>query len=622
MKMLTRTALVFIFSIMVLGEINAQPLPPTNLTAVQGNWGNYVYVKLNWEVAGPVMKHEHFNIYRKDGYVSDSGDFKKIYSHIPMNFWIDKYVSRGASYYYYVTAVKENYESSPSDTAEISVDSNSTAAYAYGSLKNSMTGETIPHGSISFIPVFGWDLNRVWTDSSGNYSAHLFPGTYIILANAEGYIPEFYDNARNIFNAAKITLHSNDSVNFDINLEPRMQHQKFMLSGSVKDSLGNPVKSMVELYNVTSNSFHRKFYHAVTDSLGNYNVKVREGDTLVVFAHPFNKDFFPQFYNLKESFLTADRIGISADTGNINFILVHKPVYDNGISGTVLNSDSMGVQSLILAIKLGVKEDNHRRYTAYSDSLGNYSFTNLYPGTYIMLSIPQDDYLPTYFRYDGTQTMRWKDADSVAVSSSGIISGINFIVSAVPDSGEDFIDGQVTDDSGNPVAGALVFAKDNNQQLYSFGITDQRGGYIIKGLIPGSYTVSSSSYGYDDGNMTSVSLDYNANYSSSLSFSMTPESITKLNQNPGLIGSFELSQNYPNPFNPSTVINFKVPFKSRVTIKVFNILGSEVATILNEEKPAGSYNVTFNAGSLASGVYFYQLRAGNFIATKKLMILK
>ena len=122
--------------------------------------------------------------------------------------------------------------------------------------------------------------------------------------------------------------------------------------------------------------------------------------------------------------------------------------------------------------------------------------------------------------------------------------------------------------------------------------------------------------------MTSVSLDYNANYSSSLSFSMTPESITQVNQNPGLIGSFELSQNYPNPFNPSTVINFKVPFKSRVTIKVFNILGSEVATILNEEKPAGSYNVTFNAGSLASGVYFYQLRAGNFIATKKLMILK
>ena len=622
MKMFTRTALVFIFSIIALGKIIAQPIPPANLTAVQGNWGNYSFIKLTWETAGPVMKHEYFNIYRKNGYISDSGSFKKIYSHIPMNFWIDKYVSRGASYSYYVTAVKENNESSPSDTIEIAVDSNSTAAYAYGSLKNSMTGKLIPHGSITFIPVFGWNLIRVWTDSTGNYSAHLFPGTYIILANAEGYFPEFYDNARNIFNAAKITLHSNDSVNYDINLEPRQRQQKFMLRGSVKDSLGNPIKSMVELFNVTSNSFHRKFYHAVTDSLGNYKVKVHEGDTLIVFAHPFNKDFFPQFYNLKESFLTADRIGISADTGNINFVLVHKPIYNNGISGIVMNSDSMGVQSLILAIKLGVKEGNHRTYTAYSDSLGNYSFSNLYPGTYILLSIPHNDYLPTYFRYDGTQTLRWKDADSVAVGSSGIVTGINFVVASIPDSGEDFIDGKVTDDSGNPVAGALVFAKDNNQQLYSFGITDQKGHYIIKGLIPGSYTVSSSSYGYGDGNMTNVSLDYSSNYSSSVFFSMTPESITQVNQNSGVISSFELSQNYPNPFNPSTVINFKVPFKSRVTIKVFNILGSEVATILNEEKPAGSYSVTFNAGSLASGVYFYQLRVGNLIATKKLMILK
>jgi len=622
MKMLTRTALVFIFSIIAIGEISAQPLPPINLTAVQGNWGNYVFVKLNWETAGPIMKHKHFNIYRKDGSISDTGNFKKIYSHILMNFWIDRYVTRGVSYSYYVTAVNGNGESNPSDTVKIALDSNSAAAYAYGSLKNSVTGEMIPHGSVSFIPVFGWDLTKVWTDSTGNYAAHLFSGTYIILANAVGFFPEFYNDARYIFNATKITLHSNDSINFDINLEPRQQLSKFILSGSVKDSLGNPVKSMVELYNITSNSFHRRFYHTVTDSLGNYTVKVREGDTLVVFAHSFNKDFFPQFYNLKESFLTADRIGISADTGNINFVLVHKPVYNNGISGTVMNSDSMGVQSLILAIKLGIKEDIHRRYTTYSDSLGNYSFSNFYPGTYILLSIPHDDYLPTYFRYDGTRTLRWKDADSIVVSSSGMVSGINFVVTDIPDSGEDFIDGRVTDDSGNPVAGALVFAKDNNQQIYSFGITDQKGSYIIRGLIPGSYSVSSSSYGYDDGDMTSVSLDYTTNYSSSLSFSMTPESITQVNQNPGVISSFELSQNYPNPFNPSTVINFKVPFKSMVTIKVFNILGSEVATILNEEKPAGSYNVTFNAGSLASGVYFYQLKAGNFVATKKLMIIK
>ena len=83
-----------------------------------------------------------------------------------------------------------------------------------------------------------------------------------------------------------------------------------------------------------------------------------------------------------------------------------------------------------------------------------------------------------------------------------------------------------------------------------------------------------------------------------------------------------MKQNYPNPFNPNTTISFTVPYQSKVTLKVYNILGSEVATLVNESKPAGSYNVTFNAGQLSSGVYFYQLTAGSFVSTKKLILLK
>ena len=90
---------------------------------------------------------------------------------------------------------------------------------------------------------------------------------------------------------------------------------------------------------------------------------------------------------------------------------------------------------------------------------------------------------------------------------------------------------------------------------------------------------------------------------------------------------FGLSQNFPNPFNPSTTINFLIPKSSFVNLKIYDILGHEVATLVNEEKPAGIYNITFNAGNLsngkaglASGVYFYQLKAGNYVATKKLDI--
>ena len=83
-----------------------------------------------------------------------------------------------------------------------------------------------------------------------------------------------------------------------------------------------------------------------------------------------------------------------------------------------------------------------------------------------------------------------------------------------------------------------------------------------------------------------------------------------------------LFQNYPNPFNPETIIRFSVPKANLVTIKVYDILGREVATLVNEEKSKGTYQVAFNASKLSSGVYFYTMRTGDFVQTKKLVLMK
>jgi hypothetical protein len=85
---------------------------------------------------------------------------------------------------------------------------------------------------------------------------------------------------------------------------------------------------------------------------------------------------------------------------------------------------------------------------------------------------------------------------------------------------------------------------------------------------------------------------------------------------------FALLQNYPNPFNPSTNISFNLPSKSFVTLKLFDIIGREVATIVSEEMSAGSYSRQWNAVSMSSGIYFYRLQAGSFIETNKLLLLK
>jgi len=83
-----------------------------------------------------------------------------------------------------------------------------------------------------------------------------------------------------------------------------------------------------------------------------------------------------------------------------------------------------------------------------------------------------------------------------------------------------------------------------------------------------------------------------------------------------------LSQNYPNPFNPTTSIQYSVPKSSKVLIKVFDVLGNEIETLVNEEKSVGTYELNWNAANLPSGVYFYQLRAGSFVETKKMILLK
>ena len=87
-------------------------------------------------------------------------------------------------------------------------------------------------------------------------------------------------------------------------------------------------------------------------------------------------------------------------------------------------------------------------------------------------------------------------------------------------------------------------------------------------------------------------------------------------------GKFKLLQNYPNPFNPATTIEYSIPRTGFVALKIYDILGKEIAVLVNEEKSAGKYKINFDASKFSSGVYFYMMQAGNFVETKKLIVLK
>ena len=97
---------------------------------------------------------------------------------------------------------------------------------------------------------------------------------------------------------------------------------------------------------------------------------------------------------------------------------------------------------------------------------------------------------------------------------------------------------------------------------------------------------------------------------------------TKSIEAEAVILKYDLAQNFPNPFNPSTLITFSLPVSSNVVVKIYNVLGKLITTLVNENKEAGSYTVNFNASGLGNGVYFYKIQAGNFAKTMKMLLLK
>jgi hypothetical protein len=121
-----------------------------------------------------------------------------------------------------------------------------------------------------------------------------------------------------------------------------------------------------------------------------------------------------------------------------------------------------------------------------------------------------------------------------------------------------------------------------------------------------------------DGKTAYVGL-FGAAFDRIYKFTNTGSAIEKLDEMP--VG-YELSQNYPNPFNPTTNIKFSLPKEGFVTLRVYNSIGQEVATLVNDFKSAGSYQVDFNASNLSSGVYVYTLSVGNYKISKKMMLMK
>lgn len=180
------------------------------------------------------------------------------------------------------------------------------------------------------------------------------------------------------------------------------------------------------------------------------------------------------------------------------------------------------------------------------------------------------------------------------------------IDSITPSSGAAGTQVKITGSGFDPVTTNNIVLIGNRQAVVKIASSDRTRLEVIvppdliAGVVPVTVTVAAQ---------TSNAVNFNL--------------VTSVQARESLPGEFSLGQNYPNPFNPSTTIVFSLPRTSHVTLKVFNLLGKEVATLIDKKFPAGRYETHWNASGYVNGVYFYRLEAeGNFIQTKKLLLLK
>jgi hypothetical protein len=169
--------------------------------------------------------------------------------------------------------------------------------------------------------------------------------------------------------------------------------------------------------------------------------------------------------------------------------------------------------------------------------------------------------------------------------------------------------------TGNNIQLTWQTATETNNQGFEIYCNENKIAFVEgKGT-----TTEMQNYSFIDKNLQSGLYNYRLNQ---IDFDGTQEVVGELTVHLGSPDQFSLSQNYPNPFNPSTTIKYSIPTSEFVTLKIYDVLGNEVATLVNGVKSSGSYEIEFNAANLSSGIYFYTFKAGKYTETKKLILTK
>ena len=372
----------------------------------------------------------------------------------------------------------------------------------------------------------------------------------------------------------------------------------FIISGNVTVPNGQSAQYLTLSLENSSRS-ENKFWNAITDANGDFSVQM-DADTS---GNPWRLSV-DNVSALNPAIVSPDNILLTLDagitttyTGN-NFIFTEAAAE---INGTV--TDDGGNLLIGADVYLNSSNGNLSRYTK-TDQTGTYRIGFL------------SDELPASNIWIGSGNSDNMNIVSAVLQLPVINSGDIITRNLTVYQTNSTITGVVTLD-GNPPNMNLEMYAIVSDTGYVRTYTDLNGNYILN--------VSDKLFNYDirPGQLPNEYFSYSITAhpgQTDVNFNFT---ITDVEQDPsGTPGKFSLSQNFPNPFNPSTVISYQLPVGGQVSLKVYDILGNEVSTLVNKFQTAGKYNIDFKASLLPSGIYFYRLQTGSFVETRKMILLQ
>ena len=514
---------------------------------------------------------------------------------------------------------------------------------------------------------FYQNFGRLWkntlTDENGAYEiANLPAGTYYVSAwhwdwmNFKGV---WYENADSLKDATPIVLADGETRD-DVNMTLDLTSDYGSISGVVTlDDNGDPVANAfveaVPVKNHPKNPWHKRLptAFAMTGADGVYTMSpVYKGDYRVIVRVNNYKEYFDD----KTSWDEADIVAVEAgqDTPDINFGVPGMPTEGSLVNGVVTDEESGApLDGALVAIFPTARHkwfngDLNKwgkiYYTTFTNADGAYAIGGIPEGAYVASAWARD-YVGEF--YDNVRNPF--KATALELDGENSVADVDFALR--PRQGKKFAEGPgqgrygsiggliQSNHDGAPIAGAFVYAIDANAHVIASEISAEDGSYSLDGLEEGGYTVMASRSLYEttyypnapDASSAStieVSADGALDISDA-TVTMSSGEITGVQGNApqATPTEFDLLQNYPNPFNPTTVIEYHVPESANVTLQIFNVQGQLIRTLVDANQAAQSYKVVWDGrdmtGSLApSGVYFYQIQANNFTATRALLFMK